>query len=274
MAEKNATKGIAVIDGVEYTLNSDNRPLLKKLDGWKKKDDSGKWIDVQYDYLPISVVLQLMDGLFLAYDIRSQPVKYTGEEYTVEKKVYSNWSWVDGKDLVRAYEKTVIVEVTMPDGTVRIVEWYAQSVASVKQLTSDPSRNWFMQKLSARARKEALKNLGRVFRVLDEEFDDDQLIVEDVENATKGTGVSQSSKPTPVVDDIAAAADDETIYNKIKERMAREYELFFDDEWVFAKQTLISVIASIKKELDAKSGSPELKALERLYKEILPRATE
>jgi hypothetical protein len=33
MAEKEAKKGIAVIDGVEYTLNSDNRGLLKKLDG-------------------------------------------------------------------------------------------------------------------------------------------------------------------------------------------------------------------------------------------------
>jgi len=70
-------KGKAIIDGVEYTIDSDNRQLLKKLDGGKRKnEETGKWEEVQYDYLPLSTILALMDGIFLSYDFYSEPAKY------------------------------------------------------------------------------------------------------------------------------------------------------------------------------------------------------
>ena len=273
-------KGKAIIDGVEYTIDSDNRQLLKKLDGGKRKnEETGKWEEVQYDYLPLSTILALMDGIFLSYDFYSEPAKYCWEEYIVDKKSYINGKLTDVKDTIRVYEKTVSIDVRLPSWEERHVTGYAQSVASVKQLTSDPSRNGFMQKLAARARKEALKNLGRVFRVLDEDGDDNELISESVETVSKGSVILPGKPSAQSVDAIVkeldqadATAIDEH-YNRYMDKLRREYEIFFD-EGIFYQQNLISTIAMLKAEEKLMPWSAQLKALEKIYNEIIIRAQD
>lgn len=269
--------GIAIIDGVEYTIDSDNSKLLKKLEwGKKKNEETGKWEDVQYDYIPLATILTLMDWLFKKYDFISMPASYCLEEYSVAKKSYVNGKLTDVTDTVRVYEKTVKIVVEYFDGTIREVTWYAQWVASVKQLTSDPSRNGFMQKLAARARKEALKNLGRVFRVLDEDTDDNELISEAIEEASKWTWKLSSSpiKKTDTVDSVLNEQDLEAEYNTYKEELARTYENIFDDEGVFYIQNLVSMITIVKSRDKLEKGSTKLKALERIYNERVKYAQD
>jgi len=110
-----------------------------------------------------------------------------------------------------------------------------------------------MQKLAARARKEALKNLGRVFRVLDEDGDDNELISESVETVSKGSVILPGKPSAQSVDAIVkeldqadATAIDEH-YNRYMDKLRREYEIFFD-EGIFYQQNLISTIAMLKAE--------------------------
>lgn len=264
-----------------YTLDSDNSDLLKKLDWGKKKDEKWNRVEVQYDYLPIGTILQLMDWLFDQYDFYSEQMVYTGEEYSVAKKVYDPKSKtrVDSNDTVRVYEKKVKIIVTTVDynfgSVVREVTWYAQWVASTKQLTSDPSRNGFVNKLWARARKEALKNLGRVFRVTDEDSDDADVINEEVQTASK-----PKSTPAPVkkAEDVVNNALDtiavDEMYEKFIADLKRTNENFFETEWTYTLQNLTAVLMWFKKDKWIVAGTPSMDAFKKIYNELSVKASD
>lgn len=169
----------AEINGNKYYINSDNSDLLEDVAGGKTKNPAtGQWEEQTFKYLPAKHIYTLMDALFDTYDFKSEPMKYTWEEYVVTKKKYnaSTKKWEDVQDTVRVYEKTVriITTVRIDDyqTIVRETVGYAQAVAWFGILTNDSARNGFANKLAFRARKEALKNLWKVFRTYDYEDED------------------------------------------------------------------------------------------------------
>lgn len=160
-------KKSVLINWKEYTLDSDNKDLLRKMPPVSVKNkQTGKWEQVEYPYIPIGIIKTLLDNLTDSYDVHDDGAKYE-EEFHTEKKD-KNGETV--KNHLRMYSYSITYTINL-DGVTTMLKGYCRGVASINVLCNDGSANGFFQKLSARATKSALKNFAKVFR-MDDEADD------------------------------------------------------------------------------------------------------
>ena len=265
----------AVINGKNYYIDSDNSDLLEDVAGWKQKNpETGKWEDKMFKYLPAKHIYTLMDSLFSTYDFKSEPMKWTGEEYTVTKNKYQNGKWQEVEETVRVYEKTVKIVTTVKiseyENLVRETIGYAQAVAWFSILTNDSARNGFANKLAFRARKEALKNLWKVFRTYD--YED-----EDTFEPEETTGVAGKS-----ISEVAAAVGPQApsqwtnVYNEWREKiieMMKAVKDFFAEWAVFTEKEFTDVMYAVKADLwiDA-SKTVAMTEFRNIYNELKAKA--
>lgn len=202
----------ATINGKDYFIDSDNSDLLEDVAGGKTKNpQTGQWEEQTFKYLPAKHIYTLMDALFDTYDFKSEPMKYTWEEYVVTKKKYnaSTKKWEDAQDTVRVYEKTVrivtTVKVSEYENMVGETVGYAQGVAWLGILTNDSARNGFANKLAFRARKEALKNLWKVFRTYD--YEDEIEFIPEETTSVAGKAIAEVAEAVGPVAQEAAKQD-------------------------------------------------------------------
>ena len=266
----------AEINGKKYYIDSDNSDLLEDVIGWKEKNPTtGQWEDKMFKYLPAKHIYTLMDALFDTYDFKSEPMKYTWEEYVVNKKKYnsSTKKWEDVQETVRVYEKTVRIVTTVRideyQTVVRETVGYAQAVAWFGILTNDSARNGFANKLAFRARKEALKNLWKVFRTYDYEDEEEFVAEETTSVAGKALAdVAEAMSPVAKAEEKSSEAKEwrdaiVTLLVKIKDFFAEGVE-FTEDEMtkaMFAVKSDLWITAEKKVAMDEfKAIYNELKA--------------
>lgn len=248
------------IGKVLYNIDSDNAALLKTLPGKKQDPVSKQWVDCNYGYLPIGTIYTLLNGLFDSYSFESLPMVFTGEEYKVSKKVFNpkTKSWDPAEEVVKVYEKTIKIKL-FKDGVTTEYTGYAQGVASQGILTSDQARNGFTQKMAARARKEALKNVGRVFRMDDEVDDDNDQVVEEVVDVAKSIVEKMDEIQTVSLYDDAL----ELLY-KIDPVLKQQ---------VFKANLTSAVKEAKKKNPEWKQGTKEFEALKQAYEFLSAKAS-
>lgn len=245
-----------------YTIDSSNEWLLKEMEGWKKfNDQTNKWEDSTYKYLPMNMVYRLMDGLFESYNLNSWDATWTGETYSVEKYDYKTKKTTTEE--VRSYRKTVSITVFDFDWRSRTVVWYAEWVAWTSILSKDNARNGFMRKLAARARKEALANLWQVFRV-DEWYLEDEI---------EAIGIREESKQTWVVIEKGTQKAEDSI-KSIKDKLLMDYmsqlgEMFKNLEDIKNKDMLLVAMKKIKADNKIVDGSIEHEVIKNMYNSIL-----
>lgn len=263
------------IGGKEYTIDSPNADLLEDVPWGKKKDPvTGKWEDQIFKYLPAKHIYALMDGLFLNYEFKSEPAKFTGEEYTVEK---TKWDWEQRKNVpvsetVRVYEKTIVIvteewDIEMQQPRIKETRGYAQAVAGMGVLTSDSARNGFMNKLAFRARKEALKNLGKVFRTYED--DEDEVFEAEEIVSVKGKAIEAVAKVAEEATEKKSDGGKE--YQAIKEKL-----LIIKDFWneTFTKEELTTTLFAVKADLKIEPNTPMMDAFKVIFEELLKKVSE
>lgn len=224
-------KKSVIIGDVAYYMDSDNAALLKKMPPVtvSKQDPKTKKrvkIEVEYEYIPISIIHSLLGGLTDTYDMIDHGAKYV-EEYNVVKEVNGQKK----EDTVRAYEYAIEYRITV-DGVVRVLRGYCRGVASVNILRNDGSANGFFQKLGARATKSALKRLGRVFRMNDEADD----IIDDF---SPETPVVAEEKPYTPKEEKVVAKEEKSVEKKAVEPVAKA-------EAPVAKAEVVAPIEEVK----------------------------
>ena len=262
----------ATINGKDYYIDSDNSDLLEDVAGWKQKNpETGKWEDKMFKYLPAKHIYTLMDSLFSTYDFKSEPMKWTGEEYTITKNKYVNGQWKEVDETVRVYEKTVKIVTTVKiseyENLVRETIGYAQAVAWLSILTNDSARNGFANKLAFRARKEALKNLWKVFRTYD--YEDEDTFEPEETTSVAGKAIAE-----------VAAAVGPAPANQLNEwrwkivDKLRAIKDFFA-EWVtFTKDEFTNAMYAVKADLDIKAGTPAMDEFKKIYNELSARVNK
>ena len=256
----------ATINGKDYYIDSDNSDLLEDVAGGKQKNpETGKWEDKMFKYLPAKHIYTLMDSLFSTYDFKSEPMKWTGEEYTITKNKYVNGQWKEVDETVRVYEKTVKIVTTVKiseyENLVRETIGYAQAVAWLSILTNDSARNGFANKLAFRARKEALKNLWKVFRTYD--YEDEDTFEPEETTSVAGKAIAE----------VAAAVGPSVIDKpnewrwKIIDKL-RTIKDFFAPESTFTKEEFTNAMYAVKADLDIKAGTPAMDEFKKIYNEL------
>lgn len=262
----------ATINNKKYYIDSDNSDLLEDVAGGKQKNpETGKWEDKMFKYLPAKHIYTLMDSLFSTYDFKSEPMKWTGEEYTVTKNKYLNGKWQEVDETVRVYEKTVKIVTTVKiseyENLVRETIGYAQAVAWLSILTNDSARNGFANKLAFRARKEALKNLWKVFRTYD--YEDEDTFEPEETTSVAGKAIAE----------VAAAVGPSVIDKpnewrwKIIDKL-RTIKDFFAPEPTFTKQEFTNAMYAVKADLDIKAGTPAMEEFKKIYDELSKKAQQ
>lgn len=260
-------KRFAEINGKKYYLDSDNTDLLEDVAWGKKKNEAGQWEDQTFKYLPAKHIYTLMDSLFDTYDFKSEPAKYVWEEYSTTKKKYNNQTkkWEDVEETSRVYEKSVRIVTTIKiseyENVVRETVGYAQWVASLSILTNDSARNWFMNKLAFRARKEALKNLGKVFRTY--EYWED----EDIFEAEETTSVAGKS-----IAEVTKAFNNAPKNTEVKQSIIDKIKVikdFFSDGAEFTEDELTKVLFAVKSDMNITADKKDLmEAFKEIYTEL------
>ena len=259
--EIESTRPHATINGKDYYIDSDNSDLLEDVAGGKEKNPAtGQWEDKMFKYLPAKHIYTLMDALFDTYDFKSEPMKYTWEEYEVNKKKYNSQTkkWEEVKETMRVYEKTVrivtTVKVSEYENVIRETIGYAQGVAWLGILTNDSARNWFANKLAFRARKEALKNLWKVFRTYEYWEDENEFIAEET-TSVAGKALADVAAAIEPVEDSEGAEWNSKIVEKLKsiKDFFAEWAEFTEDEMtkaMFAVKADLGIDASKKIAMD------------------------
>lgn len=171
----------AIVNGKEYTLDSDNRELLSMLEWVKRNKETKKMEDVPY--LPIEIVYQLLEQFFPNYSFESRPMEME-KSFVIKKQKY-NYSTKQKEEIeeeVMLFKKSVLLILPNEDGTKRELEWTARTVATIWQITVDQMYNGFDLKTESRWLKNACKKLWRVFRIPNdlEEVIEKESIVNDI----------------------------------------------------------------------------------------------
>lgn len=267
-------KPYATINWKDYTLDSDNSDLLEDVVWGKEKNaQTWQWEDKMFKYLPAKHIYTLMDALFDTYDFKSEPMKFTGEEYTTKKKKYNNQTKKreETEETLRVYEKTVRIVTTVKindfENVIRETVGYAQWVASLSILTNDSARNWFANKLAFRARKEALKNLWKVFRTYEYGEDENTFVAEET--------TSVEGKSIADVKNIAEASNEK---NEWREKIAGslvQINSFFS-EWIsFTEEELTRAMFAVKADLGITPDKKDaMDAFKDIYNELKVKATK
>ena len=240
----------ATINWKDYFIDSDNSDLLEDVAGGKEKNPAtGQWEDKMFKYLPAKHIYTLMDALFDTYDFKSEPMKYTWEEYEVNKKKYNAQTkkWEEVKETMRVYEKTVrivtTVKVSEYENVVRETIWYAQWVAWLGILTNDSARNGFANKLAFRARKEALKNLWKVFRTYEYGEDENEFIPEET-TAVAGKALADVAEAIDPVGNNEVTEWNSRIVEKLK-----AIKDFFADNAEYTEDEMTKAMFAVKADL-------------------------
>ncbi len=150
----------AIIGWKTYTLDSDNKLLLKLLKEARWDKELQKKVDVPY--LPIEVIYQLLEQMYPWYGIESPSMEFD-KEYSVKKSYFSKEAKkrIEKSQEVMLFRKTVTLILNKWE---RKLQGTAQWVATINQITVDQMLNGFDMKQEARAIKNACKKLWRVFR--------------------------------------------------------------------------------------------------------------
>lgn len=272
----------ATINGKDYYIDSDNSDLLEDVAGGKVKNpQTGQWEEQTFKYLPARHIYTLMDALFDTYDFKSEPMKYTWEEYGITKKKYNAQSkkWEDVQETIRVYEKTVRITTTVKiseyENIVRETVGYAQGVAWLGILTNDSARNGFANKLAFRARKEALKNLWKVFRTYD--YEDESEFIPEETTSVAGKAIAEVAEAVgPVAQE---AAKQEQASNESQE--AREAIVgkllsikdFFSSDAEFTEEEMTKAMFAVKADLwiDA-TKKIQMDEFKKIYNELKAKA--
>lgn len=240
----------ATINGKDYFIDSDNSDLLEDVAGGKEKNPTtGQWEDKMFKYLPAKHIYTLMDALFDTYDFKSEPMKYTWEEYVVNKKKYNAQTkkWEEVEETMRVYEKTVrivtTVKVSEYENIIRETVGYAQWVAWLAILTNDSARNGFANKLAFRARKEALKNLWKVFRTYEYGEDENEFIPEET-TAVAGKALADVAAAIDPVENSEGAEWNSKIVEKLK-----SIKDFFADNATYTEDEMTKAMFAVKADL-------------------------
>lgn len=163
MSEK---KPVAIIDWVEYTLDSDNKKLLELLKDARYNKETKQKESVPY--LPIATIYSLLEQFYPNYSFESRPLDIE-KTYTVTKQKM-NWATKQKETTEEEailFKKSIklIIPSNNPSEQPRTIEWEARWVASIDMITLDQIYNWYSMKTESRAIKNACKKLGRVFRI-------------------------------------------------------------------------------------------------------------
>lgn len=270
----------ATINGKDYFIDSDNSELLEDVAGCKTKNpQTGQWEDQTFKYLPAKHIYTLMDALFETYDFKSEPMKYTWEEYVVSKKKYVNGKWQDEEETMRVYEKTVRIVTTVRiseyENIVRETVGYAQGVAWLWILTNDSARNGFANKLAFRARKEALKNLWKVFRTYD--YEDENTFVPEETTGVAGKAIAEVAEAVgPVAQEAAkqgqASNESQTAREAIVGKLLSIKD-FFSSGAEFTEEEMTKAMFAVKADLwiDA-TKKVEMDEFKKIYNELKAKA--
>ena len=272
----------ATINGKDYYIDSDNSDLLEDVAGGKTKNpQTGQWEDQTFKYLPARHIYTLMDALFDTYDFKSEPMKYTWEEYGITKKKYNAQSkkWEDVQETVRVYEKTVrivtTVKVSEYENVVRETVGYAQGVAWLGILTNDSARNGFANKLAFRARKEALKNLWKVFRTYD--YEDENEFVAEETTGVAGKAIAEVAAATgPVAQEAQKQKETSNEAQEWREAIAGlliQIKDFFSTGAEFTEEELTKAMFAVKADLwiDA-TKKVAMDEFKKIYNELKEKA--
>lgn len=267
------TRPFAEIGWKKYYIDSDNSDLLEDVAWGKEKNPTtGQWEDKMFKYLPAKHIYTLMDALFDTYDFKSEPMKYTWEEYTVKKKKYNNQTkkWEEVEETMRVYEKTVrivtTVKVSEYENVIRETVGYAQWVAWLGILTNDSARNGFANKLAFRARKEALKNLWKVFRTYEYGEDEDEFVPEET-TAVAGKALADVAAAIDPVENNEGAERNSKIVEKLK-----AIKDFFAEWTTFTEEEMTKAMFAVKADLgiDA-SKKVAMDEFKKIYNDLKAR---
>ena len=215
-----------------------------------------------------------MDALFDTYDFKSEPLKYTWEEYVVTKKKYNAQSkkWEDVQETVRVYEKTVRITTTVKisefENVVKETIGYAQGVAWLGILTNDSARNGFANKMAFRARKEALKNLWKVFRTYD--YEDENEFIPEETTSVAGKAIAEVAEATgPVAEEAKASNEGKEWAEKIMEKLLSIKD-FFSSAAEYTEEEMTKAMFAVKADLgiDA-SKTVAMTEFKRIYNDFL-----
>lgn len=272
----------AEIGWKKYYIDSDNSDLLEDVVGGKEKNPTtGQWEDKMFKYLPAKHIYTLMDALFDTYDFKSEPMKFTWEEYVVTKKKYNNSTkkWEDAQETMRVYEKTVrivtTVKVSEYENVVRETVGYAQWVAWLGILTNDSARNGFANKLAFRARKEALKNLWKVFRTYD--YEDENEFVAEETTGVAGKAIAEVAEATgPVAQEAQKQKETSNEAQEWREAIAGlliQIKDFFTTGAEFTEEELTKAMFAVKADLwiDA-TKKVAMDEFKKIYNELKEKA--
>ena len=266
----------ATINGKDYFIDSDNSDLLEDVAGGKTKNPTtGQWEDQTFKYLPAKHIYTLMDALFDTYDFKSEPLKYTWEEYVVTKKKYNANAkkWEDVQETVRVYEKTVRIVTTVRisefENVVKETIGYAQGVAWLGILTNDSARNGFANKMAFRARKEALKNLWKVFRTYD--YEDENEFVPEETTSVAGKALADVAESTGPI-----GQENQDVYKEWSEKIMSALlaiKDFFSTGAEYTEDEMTKAMFAVKADLgiDA-SKTVAMTEFKRIYNDLKARA--
>lgn len=272
----------AEIGWKKYYIDSDNSDLLEDVVGGKEKNlATGQWEDKMFKYLPAKHIYTLMDALFDTYDFKSEPMKFTWEEYVVSKKKYNNSTkkWEDAQETMRVYEKTVrivtTVKVSEYENVVRETIGYAQGVAWLGILTNDSARNGFANKLAFRARKEALKNLWKVFRTYD--YEDENEFIPEETTWVAGKAIAEVAEAVgPVAQEAAKQEQASNESQAAREAIVGKLlsiKDFFSSNAEFTEEEMTKAMFAVKADLgitaEKKIAMDEFK---KIYNELKEKA--
>lgn len=160
----------AIIDWVAYTASSDNTKLLEMLSKARWDKDQKKMVDVPF--LPIETVYTLLEQMYPNYEVDWESMTME-KSFKVNKQKYdySTKKKESVTEEVFLFTKKVTIYLEGKNNGWRILTWEAKWVATIWQITSDQMYNGFNMKQEARAIKNALKKVGRLFRINDSEED-------------------------------------------------------------------------------------------------------
>ena len=224
---------------------------------------------VDVPYLPIETVYQLLEQMYPNYEIDTGAMSME-KSFKISKQKY-NYKTKKKEDMteeVTLFTKSVTIYLEgacNPEW--RILSGEAKWVATIWQITSDQMYNGFAMKQEARAIKNALKKLGRLFRIND-----------DLEDTMEKNGIKEElSNETTVssFDDLlgwgsapAPAAQTTATKSELEEKVIKALKAKLEGKPTIAVSEYMAMAWEIKTELKIQDGTDDKDIMVRVVQEF------
>ena len=161
MTENKAPKKVQTeINWIKYWIDSNPDGLLQKLNTKKVKNEStGKWEELQVNYIDVDYVRHLIDKLIWIKRLYIGDMIPTWREYSNE---YYDKNKKENK-IRRVYEHSITIEITTMDEREFIIT--KRGVFSSWQLSNNDALRWAQWQLEAITLKSLAKYMWNIFRV-------------------------------------------------------------------------------------------------------------